>query len=206
MRMATIAAIPFIAAMPAVSSVANITAFRSRTPHSQGLTFYWTFSNSLTVLQAALIKNNTIKRLLNIPQPPPQPKLKNVEIEKPPTLLDTLKAGRDLITNRWAKAKENAEAHQRAANSVNGRQPPKARLAGLEQSEIIREAAPAFAAETTAPGSESTASAAESVVAAVQPTTPASKQAAAPVVRKLSSAQSEKEARVAAARLRRQRK
>lgn len=172
------------------------------------MTFYWTFSNSLTLLQAAAIKNNTIKRLLHIPQPPPQPKLKGVEIEKPPTLLETVYAGRDLITNRWAKAKENAEAHQRSANSASGRQPPKARLAGLEQSEIIREAAPAFAAETVTPVSEATSAAGETVVAAsaVQPTAASPKKAAAPVVRKLSPAQSEKEARVAAARLRRQRK
>jgi hypothetical protein len=171
------------------------------------LTFYWTFSNSLTLLQAALIKNETVKRILNIPRPPPQPRLKGVEIEKPPTILDTLRAGRDLVTNRWAKAKENAEAHQRsAAAGSNARPAPKARLAALEQSEIIREAAPAFAAESR---STAVQPAGESVLAAMtapaEPVAATPKKAAAPVVRKLSPGQAEKEARVAAARLRRQR-
>jgi hypothetical protein len=173
------------------------------------LTFYWTFSNSLTLLQAAAIKNNTIKRLLHIPQPPPQPKLKNVEVEKPPTMIDSAYALRDFFSNRWTKAKENAEAHQRSANGASGRQAPKPRLAGLEQSEIIREAAPAFAAaEAVTPVVEASPSAGQPVVASaqVQPAAASPKKAAAPVVRKLAPGQSEKEARVAAARLRRQRK
>jgi hypothetical protein len=172
------------------------------------LTFYWTFSNSLTLLQAAAIKNNTIKRLLHIPQPPPQPKLKNVEVEKPPTMIDSAYALRDFFSNRWTKAKENAEAHQRSANGASGRQAPKPRLAGLEQSEIIREAAPAFAAaEAVTPVVEALPSAGRPVAAAqAQPAAAPPKKTAAPVVRKLSPGQSEKEARVAAARLRRQRK
>ncbi|KAJ9113168.1 hypothetical protein QFC20_002061 [Naganishia adeliensis] len=189
MRIATIAAIPFIAYMPA------------------GLTFYWTFSNSLTLLQAGLIKNETVKRYLGILKPPPQPRLKGVEIEKPPTMLDSLKALRDTITDRWTRAKENAEAHQRS--KASGAKPaPKARLASLEQSEIIREAAPAFSAvaESSTPVAE--VSGGEPVVAAStpEPVAASPKKAAAPVVRKLSPAQAEKEARVAAARLRRQRK
>lgn len=177
------------------------------TVQTQGLTFYWTFSNSLTLLQAGLIKNETVKRYLGIPKPPPQPRLKGVEIEKPPTMLDSLKALRDTITDRWTRAKENAEAHQRS--KASGAKPaPKARLASLEQSEIIREAAPAFSAvaESSAPVAEVSGS--EPVVAASTPgpIAASTKKAAAPVVRKLSPAQAEKEARVAAARLRRQRK
>jgi hypothetical protein len=169
------------------------------------LTFYWTFSNSLTLLQAGLIKSETVKRYLGIPKPPPQPKLKGVEIEKPPTMLDSLKALRDTVTDRWTRAKENAEAHQRSKAS-GVKSAPKARLASLEQSEIIREAAPAFSAVSTTPVAEVSGS--EPVVAAstAEPVAASPKKAAAPVVRKLSPAQAEKEARVAAARLRRQRK
>ncbi|KAJ9105573.1 hypothetical protein QFC19_003555 [Naganishia cerealis] len=198
MRMATIAAIPFIASMPA------------------GLTFYWTFSNSLTLLQAATLKNGTVRRLLGIPQPPPQPKFKGVEIEKPPTLMDTARAGLGLITDRWSKAKEDAEAYKKSGSGGSAAKKPTAQLRypGLEQSEIIREATPFPAGESTSSATAAASSPTLLAAAATAGVPPvASKTGSAASARKsvaqvktMSPAQAEKEARVAAARLRRQRK
>ncbi|KAJ9122370.1 hypothetical protein QFC22_001792 [Naganishia vaughanmartiniae] len=191
MRAATIIAIPFIAAMPA------------------GLTFYWTFSNSLTLLQAATLKNATIRRLLNIPVPPPQPKFKGVKVEKPPTMMDSVRALRDVMTNRWAKAKENAEQHKKSGAATAGKRPTP-RLAGLEQSEIIREATPFPVSPTAEPVVASSSPAETASMAAAMPPSPTAKatpaRKAAVQVKTVSPAQAEKDARVAAARLRRQRR
>ncbi|KAJ9100587.1 hypothetical protein QFC21_003631 [Naganishia friedmannii] len=157
---------------------------------------------------AATLKNATIRRLLNIPVPPPQPKFKGVKIEKPPTMLDSVRALRDVMTDRWSKAKENAETYQKSGASTAAKRPTP-RLAGLEQSEIIREATPFPMAATAepvvvSPSSDATVSASAAPASLPVKATPARK--ATVQVKTVSPAQAEKEARVAAARLRRQRK
>jgi hypothetical protein len=158
------------------------------------------------LLQAATLKNNTIRRLLNIPVPPPQPKFKGVKVEKPPTMLESIRALRDVLTDRWSKAKENAETYQKS-NGSTGAKRPAPRLAGLEQSEIIREATPFPVAATAEPiVASSTSDVATASAAATPATKTASTRKSAAQVKTVSPAQAEKDARVAAARLRRQRK
>lgn len=123
-------------------------------------------------------------------------------------MLDSLRALRDVITDRWSKAKENAETYQKTSGSTAAKRPAP-RLAGLEQSEIIREATPfpvAATAEPTVASSspDATSSTTATPASSTVKSTPARKSAAQ--VKTISPAQAEKEARVAAARLRRQRK
>lgn len=111
-------------------------------PSHQALLFYWTFSNFITLIQAFVLKQAPVRRLLRIPSPPPAPPPpKGTVIEKPPTLMDTFDAVRDYF----------GKTHQQAL--ARAKMPKSEQTIGHVYRDVIRETgvsqAPRVAATST---------------------------------------------------------
>lgn len=114
----------------------------------KAMTFYWTLSAALTLLQARTLKAPTIRRLMKLPiiKPAPPPPRGTI-IEKPPTLRDTLREGREMFmgsideAKKKQQAKLDAEAGRVATRvmSSGGSSSSASSSSSLQTQEIVRE-------------------------------------------------------------------
>lgn len=158
----------------------------------QALTFYWTFSNSLTLLQAFILRQKAFKKLFKIKEPPTVPLPPGYKPRPPPTLVDTIKEGKEWFVKRTRDETERQMKMRIAARKGDKKAVEKSTL---QHTEVIR--------ETSSAAASSSGSVMDAVDTSVfQEPAPLQK---APVKRGGRVVDHEKEARVAAARARRAR-
>jgi len=160
---------------------------------SQALTFYWTFSNSLTLLQAFVLRQKITKKLFKIKEPPTVPLPPGYKPLPPPTLRDTIKEGKE-----WFLKRTRDEAERQNKMRLAARKGDKKAVARstLQHAEVIRETKPVMASSSSSSVMDAVDSAVFEEPAPLQ--RPTQKRGGRVV-------DSEKEARVAAARARRAR-
>lgn len=117
MKFLTVAAIPFVGQM------------------ASGLTFYWTFTNMITLVQSKSLQMPAVKRLFNIKTPPKLATPANYTPQAPPTMMESFREGRSWLTNRaQAEAEKQAKLRlqARAGNRAAAKKSP------LQNVEVVR--------------------------------------------------------------------
>lgn len=100
------------------------------------LTFYWTFSNSLTLLQSTILRAKPVKRFFKIREPVTMPLPPGHKPQAPPSMMDSWKEGKE-----WFKTRARDEAERQAKLRIAARKGNKVAVkkSTLEHTEVIRE-------------------------------------------------------------------
>jgi hypothetical protein len=100
------------------------------------LTFYWTFSNSLTLLQTFIISSKSFKRALGIKAPPTIPLPPGHKPIPPPSTLDTFREGKEWLLKR---SRDEAEKQVKMRMAARKGQVKAVEASPLQTVEVIRE-------------------------------------------------------------------